>query len=335
MTAGAAQTLLKTSGLIPDGRIVLAGCGPLLYVLAQTIAAAGGRLSAILDTTPRSNWRAALPWFGEFLTTSYFTKGLRLLASVRRHTRVISGVTDIVLEGADQRVETIRFRRQGGRVESLAVDGVLLHQGVMPAINLSNAAGCAHDWDPLRLCWCPRIDETFQSTIEGLAIAGDGAEISGAEAAALAGEIAAIGALHRLDRISIDERDGRLWRKRREWTRKMRGRGFIDRLYRPAKRFRIPEDPATVVCRCEDVTAGRVRQTIADGCSGPNQLKFFTRCGMGACQGRLCGVTVTEMISDVQEIASAEVGYFRLRPPVKSVTLGELAALQRQSPRRE
>jgi bacterioferritin-associated ferredoxin len=127
----------------------------------------------------------------------------------------------------------------------------------------------------------------------------------------------------------------RLWRKQREWARKTRGRGFIDRLYRPAKQFRIPEDPTTVVCRCEDVTAGRIRQTIADRCSGPNQLKSFTRCGMGACQGRLCGVTVTEMISDVQEVAPAEVGYFRLRPPVKPVTLAELAALHRQGPQPE
>ena len=60
---------------------------------------------------------------------------------------------------------------------------------------------------------------------------------------------------------------------------------------------------------------------------GPNQIKSFTRCGMGPCQGRNCGLTVAELIADVQGVPVSDVGYFRLRPPIKPVTLGELAAM--------
>jgi Sarcosine oxidase A3 domain len=70
-----------------------------------------------------------------------------------------------------------------------------------------------------------------------------------------------------------------------------------------------------------------VRDMAAIGCEGPNQMKAFLRCGMGPCQGRLCGLTVTELIAEVRGTASAEVGYYRLRPPVKPITLAELASL--------
>ncbi len=92
---------------------------------------------------------------------------------------------------------------------------------------------------------------------------------------------------------------------------------------RPGQVAAIPAE--TIICRCEDVTAGDIRAALALGCPGPNQLKAFTRCGMGPCQGRLCGPTVTELIAAERGVPVADVGYYRLRPPVKPVTLGELA----------
>jgi bacterioferritin-associated ferredoxin len=105
-----------------------------------------------------------------------------------------------------------------------------------------------------------------------------------------------------------------------------RARAFLDALYRPADAFRIPVGE-TVVCRCEEVTAKQVVETVALGCLGPSQMKSFLRCGMGPCQGRLCGLTVTELIAETRGVPPAEVGYFRLRPPVKPISLAELASL--------
>jgi hypothetical protein len=56
-------------------------------------------------------------------------------------------------------------------------------------------------------------------------------------------------------------------------------------------------------------------------------MKAFLRCGMGPCQGRFCGLTVTEMIAEARGVTCDKVGYYRLRPPIKPITLGEIAGL--------
>jgi bacterioferritin-associated ferredoxin len=109
-------------------------------------------------------------------------------------------------------------------------------------------------------------------------------------------------------------------------AREERGRRFLDLLYKPAAQFRQPTGD-TIVCRCEEITAQQIVDTVALGCSGPNQMKSFLRSGMGPCQGRLCGLTVTELIASARGVSAQEVGYYRLRPPVKPITLAELAHL--------
>src|SRR5262249_5527805 len=105
-----------------------------------------------------------------------------------------------------------------------------------------------------------------------------------------------------------------------------RGRAFLDTLFEPSAAFRIPSGNTTV-CRCEEVTAAQITETISLGVEGPNQLKAFLRCGMGPCQGRMCGLTVSEMIAQARGVSPDAVGYYRLRPPVKPVPLQELAAM--------
>jgi NADPH-dependent 2,4-dienoyl-CoA reductase/sulfur reductase-like enzyme len=90
MSCGGAQTALKASGLVPDGRIVIAGCGPLLWLIAWQYLNAGVPIAAILDTTPRTNWRNALPHLPAFLTSPYLAKGLKLMLAVRASSSAAS-----------------------------------------------------------------------------------------------------------------------------------------------------------------------------------------------------------------------------------------------------
>ncbi len=327
LTAGAAQIALKSSGLVPDGRVVLAGTGPLLYLLASQLLIAGASMEAVLDTTPRSNWMAASGGLPGFLASPYLGKGLKLLSRVLRHLKVVSGVTALRAEG-EGRVSRVVYER-GRREEQIGCDLVLLHQGLVPGINMSSAIGCAHDWDSEQLAFVPRVDRWFASSVPGVSVAGDGAGIAGADSAAQRGRIAALGAAHALGRIGTKRRDSDALPALRALARLSRGRRFLDRLYRPADQFRVPADVDTVVCRCEEVTAKTIRDTVALGGSGPNEMKAMTRCGMGPCQGRLCGLTVTEMIAQACCLSPAEIGYYRLRPPVKPVSLGEIASLHR------
>lgn len=325
MTAGGAQTLLKSSGIVAEGRVVLAGTGPLLWLIAAQYLRAGAAISAMLDTTPRGNWRAALPHLPGFLVSAYLRKGLPLLREVRRRVKVIRDVRSLSMLG-DDRVHEVAYRVGDGSVQRMQADVVLLHQGVVPNVNLANSIGCRHAWQDTQLCFAPEVDAWGASSVEGIAIAGDGAGIGGAQIAAERGRLAALDAAFRLGRIDAAKRDTAAAPCRLALRRTERGRGFLDALYRPRLEHRVP-DGDTVVCRCEEVTARQIVETVALGCSGPNQMKSFLRCGMGPCQGRLCGLTVTELIATSRGVPPADVGYYRLRPPIKPITLEELASL--------
>ena len=329
MTAGAAQILLKSSGLVAEGEIVLAGSGPLLWLVAAQYLRAGARIAALLDTTPRANRSAALRHFPAFLVSSYFAKGIALMRAVKRRVRVVRNVTALAGEG-QSRLETVVYREEDGRERHLPANLLLLHQGVTPNLNLANATGCAQAWDERQLCFKPVVDGWGASSIDGVSIAGDGAGIAGAAAAEARGRLAALAAAAKLGRIASAERDRRAAAHRAALARAERGRAFLDTLYRPAKAFRVPQGDV-VVCRCEEVSAREIVAAVALGCSGPNQMKSFLRCGMGPCQGRLCGLTVSELIADARGLSPAAVGYYRLRPPVKPITLAELAGLPKSS----
>jgi NADPH-dependent 2,4-dienoyl-CoA reductase/sulfur reductase-like enzyme len=322
MTAGAAQILLKASGTIATSPVVLAGCGPLLWLLAWQYLNAGAKIDAILDTTAAANRTRALPHVLPFIFSGYLGEGLKLVRRVKREVRVISGVTELRAMGGTK-VEALAYRCDGSEEQRIVASTLLLHQGVVPNVNLAMAIGVEHRWDETQLCWNPVLDRDGTSSVEGIAIAGDGAGIAGADAARCRGAIAGIAAAKALG-AAVSESDESA--ARRELARALRGRAFLDALYRPADAFRQPSGD-TIVCRCEEITAKQIEDTVALGCPGPNQMKVFLRCGMGPCQGRLCGLTVTELIAKGRGVAPQEVGYYRLRPPVKPITVGELAAL--------
>ena len=323
MTAGALQTLLKCSGLVPDGRLVLAGTGPLLWLLAAQLLRAGARIEALLDTTPWANYLRALPHVPAFAISRYAAKGVALRREVGRQVKVVRGVSRLRAEGQGA-LASVTFEAGSGE-RRLMADVLALHQGVVPNVNLAMAAGIAHRWHPVQLCWVPVLDAAGNTPIDGIAIAGDGAGIGGALAAEAQGRLAGLAAVaavapERLARVP----DRQLYAQ--ALARAQRGRALLDQLFAPPRWSRLPEGD-TIVCRCEEVTAGQLLEAVRMGAMGPNQAKAFLRCGMGPCQGRLCGLTVTELISKARGVTPTEVGYFRLRPPVKPITLAELAAM--------
>lgn len=318
MTAGAAQTLLKASGMVAEGA-VFAGSGPLLYLIAEQYSAAGAMPRAILDTTPRANYlRAARHLPEAFMAGRYLAKGVSLMAALRhRGVPIVKGVEALRATG-DDNLNSIEYRRKGGW-SSIDTEHLFLHQGVIPNLNLARATGCAIAWDESQLCFRPVVNQWGASSINGIYIAGDGVGIGGAVAAELRGRLAVLGA--------TEARDNRAAPIRAALNKDLRIRRFLETLYRPRPSFRVPDQDDVVFCRCEEVTLVDIRQAVAQGCPGPNQLKAFTRCGMGPCQGRQCGPIVSEFMAAMAGVTVDKMGYFRLRSPVKLLTLGELAAL--------
>lgn len=325
MTAGAAQILLKQSGIACE-RAVLVGSGPLLYLVATQMVRAGVPPLALVETQAKADLARSLRHVGGALRGwPYLLKGGRMLwelrrAGVARHV----GASHIAVEG-DQGVRGVTFR-MGGTGYRIACDTVLLHHGVVPNTQAARSIGVPHRWDHAQGCFAPECDAWGRTAVFSVFIAGDGAGIGGARAAALAGEIAALEIARDLNRMTEKERDAEARPLQRRLDAERAARPFIDSAYPPFAGALAPSDD-TIVCRCEEVTAGDIRRAAGLGCLGPNQAKAFSRAGMGPCQGRYCGLSVTRILSDSNGIAPDQTGYYRIRPPLKPVTLGEIADL--------
>jgi NADPH-dependent 2,4-dienoyl-CoA reductase/sulfur reductase-like enzyme len=323
MTVGGAQIALKTAGLVPTGATWIAGQGPLILLYAAQALRAGGRIAGILDISdPAARWNA-LRFFPDALRTpSLLAKGLGWRREISR-----AGVPWLRADGlrafGDGALREIAFRT-GGRERREPADLLLLHDGVVPSVQITRALGCEHAWDAVRRCWRPVVDEWGATSVPQVLVAGDGAGVGGWQAAGLSGRLAALGAAAALGRIDTATRDTEARPVRTARARAMAVRPFLDALYSP----RPPVlDDATLVCRCEEVTAARIREAVRLGCIGLNQLKAFTRCGMGPCQGRMCGTTAAEVMAQALGTPIEKVETYRLRFPTKPLTLGELAAL--------
>ena len=325
MTAGAAQILLKQSGIACQGA-VLVGSGPLLYLIATQMVRAGVPPLALIETQTTRDLKRSMRHLGAALRGwPYLVKGLRMLwelrrAGVPRHV----GATGVAIEG-DQSAQAVTFDigKTAHRIECATV---LLHHGVVPNTQAARSIDIPHLWNDAQNCFVPECDAWGRTTVATVFIAGDGAGIGGAKAAAIAGEIAALEIAHDVEKVSVADRDagGRHLRKR--LAIEHAARPFIDAAYPPYAGAIAPPDD-TIICRCEEVTAGDIRRFAGLGCLGPNQAKAFGRSGMGPCQGRYCGLSVSQILAATNDISLDDTGYYRIRPPLKPVTLGELAAM--------
>jgi thioredoxin reductase len=331
LTVGAAQILLKGSGQIPDKPVWVAGSGPLPLLYLTQLLRAGGQVAGFLDTTPPGRMRAALPYLPRALRASGdLLKGLAWATRLRMHrTPVIRHVTDIEAVGKAQ-LETIRYRTADGKDATVPAEILLVHEGVVPDIHAPLALGCAVQWRDDQDCYVPVLDLWGETSQQNLFVAGDGAGIAGAKAAYLRGELAGLRIAERLGRANAQAAEAQATPLLRLLDRELALRPFLDALFKPRPQVFAPSDD-TIVCRCEEISARDIRAMVEVGQPGPNQVKAFTRAGMGPCQGRQCGYTVTRILAAAEGRSPADVGFYRVRPPLKPITLGELAALEQEA----
>lgn len=332
LSAGAAQSLLKGSGLVPDVPAVIAGSGPLVYLVACQLLRAGAPLRAVLLTAApaaRVRRRArALP--AALAMPAALCKGLAWRRELIRRAVEVLHVHELAIEGAD-RVESVRFKHRG-RSRSMEASLVLCHEGVIPNAHLTLAADIEHVWDERQHGFRPAQDEWGSTSEAGVLVAGDGAGILGAEAAVDSGRLAALEAACRLGKIDSRRRNVLAQPHHAALARHRRFREFLDIAFEPDAAMLHPSLPDVTVCRCEEVSVAEIDRVIAYGCAGPNQAKAFTRCGMGPCQGRMCATIVSEIFAARRRSTVGATGHYRIRPPIKPLSVGELAALEGSGP---
>jgi len=312
---GAMQIALKAQGAALGRRIVLAGSGPLLTLLAVQLLKAGGQVAAVLDTAPM---RQQLRGFPGLSARPLFA--LRGLMMRRRLVGLYhAGVQLDRIEADERGPVAVLWRDEAGRSQRTACDAVGLGWHLRAETRLADLAGCEFAYDETWRQWLPQADAMGRAG-PGIYLAGDGLRILGADGAELAGRLAAAACLQDLGLPAPD-----LGAEKRQLARLSRfARGVAEAFPWPAETAaRLPDE--TVVCRCEGVTAGELRRTVDFGGGEVNRVKSLGRAGMGRCQGRYCELAAAEIVANCAGYDSAgEAGRLRGQAPVRPAPIGAL-----------
>jgi len=333
LTPGAVQMMLKKQGLLPGRKILVAGTGPLQIVVAAALTEAGADVVALLDTSGALDGMKALPGALGSLSSRFgeISHSLRVLLRKRVPLFFRHAVFKALGEPSSGVEKAIigRITPEGhpipGTERTLNVDTICCAYGFVPSIALTQHLGCKHVFDSTFGAYLPWHDEFMQSSQSRVYLAGDVTGVGGKSLADLQGKIAGISVAEQLGYISMEQAN--LQRKslktaiRREerfarwlWNRYPIRQGLLDVI-----------DEDTVICRCENVTAGMLKQGLELGARDLKGIKLRTRLGMGSCQGRYCMVNSVLLISQKTGIPPEELSFPSVRPPVAPVRLKNIS----------
>jgi NADPH-dependent 2,4-dienoyl-CoA reductase/sulfur reductase-like enzyme len=302
-TAGAAQALAKGERVAVGRRVLVAGAGPFLLPVAESLLGVGAGVVAVLEATTAATvlkgWGVQVRKTGELA---------RYAGTLARH-RVPYHLGRAVVEArGDDRVReavTARVRADWsvvpGTERTYEVDAVCVGHGFVPQPELAVAAGCVLDGGFVR------VDDDQRTTVTEVFAAGEITGIGGADAAAAEGAIAGcVAAGGQPSRELLRRRD-----RARAFARRLAAAHPIGAAWPGWLRA------DTIVCRCEETSYGELKSAAADPATpGPHALKLGTRAGLGPCQGRMCGPAVAELCGGTER---------HHRPIAQPIRLGELA----------
>ena len=253
------------------------------------------------------------------LDMPYVAKGMKMaLRVLKGKVPIIRNVTNIRAVGSDH-LEKVVYDA-GGKTHEINASTLLRHEGIIPRTHILNSLNARHAWDGVQRYWHPVVDENGRTSVDGISIAGDGTYVHGGDASMLKGTIAGVAIARRLGVISEAEAAYRSGPSRRRLRAMRIARGFLRYVFAPNPAiFNVPDE--TLVCRCECVTAGDIRKAVAEGFRDVNEVKRFTRCGMGQCQGRMCGPALAEITAAAQSKEPDAVGCLQVRQPFRPVSL--------------
>ena len=272
--AGGLQALAKQGWPIAGKRVVVAGSGPLLLAAAATLRAHGAKVLGIHEQAPAASVRA--------FARQLIHWPARALQAVSLRAKLI---------GVPYRAGSIVRRAHGdGALRMVEIedangttcvdcDLLAVGYGLVPNVELAQTLGCALDHAPVH----PhvQVDDLLRTSVPSIFAAGETCGIGGLAAARIEGAMAGHAAAGHPDsaRALLPQRE-----------RARRFGALLAKHFAPGERVHALATPDTLVCRCEDVPLGAL-----DGFADARDAKLATRCGMGACQGRICGTALAEL----------------------------------------
>ncbi|MBI3286383.1 MAG: FAD-dependent oxidoreductase [Burkholderiales bacterium] len=293
--AGGLQALIKGGLPLQGQRVVVAGSGPLLLAVADSVRRAGGQVLLIAEH------RSTRELAGFFLRLAWrhpakLRQALGLFWRLKR-VPYLRGATVLAAAGR-QRLHSITLGRRG-RQQEIACDWLACGYGLLPNCEAASLLGCAVRDAKVA------VDEEQATTCRDIWAAGEATGIGGVDKALAEGRIAGLRAAGAAMLVTTPELRAR--------AQALAFAALLNRHFSPAPGLRELCKPDTLVCRCEDVRAGQLA-----GHGDWRSAKLLTRVGMGACQGRVCGAAC-QFLYGWQSPG--------LRPPLFPATASTLAAL--------
>ncbi|HYD81795.1 MAG TPA: FAD/NAD(P)-binding oxidoreductase [Paucimonas sp.] len=290
--AGGLQALSKGGYPVAGKRVVVAGSGPLLLAVAATLKIKGAEVVAIFEQAP---WhRVARFGLSLALTPGKLKQAMQLRATLsgvpyRAGSHVVAAKGKDVLE----KISVM----QGGRRREIDCDYLACGYGLIPNVELASALGCA------TIDGAVRVDGLQRTSVPDVFCAGEGTGVGGVDLSLVEGKIAGLAAAQRSQDAEPHFAERERWRA---FARR------LERAFALRPDLRSLCEPDTIVCRCEDVA----HRSLA---SHPNwrSAKLHTRCGMGPCQGRICGGATGFLYGWTQD---------SIRMPLSPTRIGSLLA---------
>ena len=297
MGAGGLQAMVKSGLPIRGKRVVVGGTGPLLLAVAAYLRKHGAEIPIICEQV---SW-SMLAGFSMALLAqpAKIAQGIQL-------KRELAGVPfaanswPLAARG-QQELESVTISRRG-KSETIECDYLACGFHLVPNLELQQLLGCQ-----IREGYV-HVDEFQRTTVEGVFCAGEPTGIGGVELAIIEGQIAGLAAGGGLEKARLLFRDRD---KRRRFARR------LDQTFRLRPELKNLPSAETLVCRCEDVSYSRLQQQTSW-----RSAKLQTRCGMGPCQGRVCGPAPQFLFKWEPD---------SVRPPVFPARVESLAALRGRS----
>ena len=329
-STGMVQVLMKSSGILPAGKMLIAGSGLFLFSVAYEFLKNKGKVLALLEQTGMMDKIKMLPLL--FHQFSKFAEGGKFLARlylsgvpVKYRRKIVEArgdgaLEEVVVGKVDASGQLIQGTEKIYKTGALAVG-----YGFVPNIEGPQLAGCGLEFSESKGGWIVKVNEGLETSKENILAAGEITGVGGALKSINEGKIAAFTILNKFEKINNDDYQRQLKKLTKERKHHMKFVDYFNSLYKiPGRVVRdIPDD--TVVCRCEDITMADIRKGIDMGFTTPRGLKTAVRISMGNCQGRTCGPVIYDILRFLANQEPEDMEPFYARPPLKPVSIGALA----------
>jgi len=332
VTAGGAQTLVKTQRVLPGREIVFAGSGPLALAFPAQLRGYGANVTLVLEAGPAPGVRDVLRLLGAARGNAQLLREAVAYRSRLVRERVPLRYRRIVVRAEGEgRVERVTHAAAGsdwrpvaGTEETVAADTLCVGYGFFPSVELLRLAGCAFAYDEDLGGPVVIRDEWLRTSVDGISAAGDGTGVQGSYVAVDEGRLAALGAALDLGALTARDAAERAAAIRARLARKEAFRRALRRLHAVGPGIYELATADTVVCRCEELAASELEGAIAVS-ADLNTVKGLTRVAMGMCQGRNCQRHVAAAIARRHGGAVGDLPVATPRAPLRPVPISAVA----------